>query len=329
MHNLPRILLTVGEPAGIGPDLILQIAQYAWPAELVVVSDPTLLQSRSERIGLPIKLVPLDIKAPPVKHTPFTLKILPVNLSTSVIPGQLNAKNALFVLACLELAAEYCLENLANALVTGPLHKALINQAGIAFKGHTEFLQDFCNAPAVMMMFVVDTIKVALATTHIPLSEVSSNITAQKLQRDLHLLNNELKKRFRIKRPTILVSGLNPHAGESGLLGREEIDIITPTLHILQSQGVHVIGPLPADTLFTEKNLTQADAFFTMYHDQALPVIKYMGFNRAVNVTLGLPIIRTSVDHGTALDLAGTKNADDGSLQAAIHLAIRLTEEYL
>lgn len=321
---IPRILITSGEPAGIGPDILLQMAQFDWQAELVVVSDLNLLLSRAEQLDISIKLRPLNIKNSPEIHQPGTLKILPVDLVAPCQAGQLNLDNALYVIGCLELATEYCLEKMADALVTGPVHKAIINQAGIPFTGHTEFLAEFCNVPQVLMLFVVDRLKVALATTHLPLSAVPNAITTAHLKKSLRLLHHEIKKYFKIDNPKILVSGLNPHAGESGLLGREEIETMIPALADLTAENIDVVGPLPADTLFTEKNLKLADVIFAMYHDQALPVIKHIGFDRAVNLTLGLPIIRTSVDHGTALDVAGTKNAEAGSLKAAIELAIKL-----
>jgi 4-hydroxythreonine-4-phosphate dehydrogenase len=259
-------------------------------------------------------------------HTSGTLKIIPVKLPVAAIPGQLNSANAGFVMDCLTLATDLCLENNAQALVTGPVQKSVINEAGIAFTGHTEFLAARCQASQVIMLFVVDSLKVALLTTHIPLSQVAKAITQNKIIAAVQLLNNELKNRFGIKNPAILVSGLNPHAGESGHLGHEEIDIIEPALDLLRKENIHVIGPLPADTLFTQKYLNTADAVLAMYHDQALPVVKNIGFDRAVNVTLGLPIIRTSVDHGTALDIAGSKNANAGSMQEAVKLAIKLIQ---
>lgn len=323
----PRILITPGEPAGIGPDIVAQIAQQSWPAELVVITDPEMLLARAKQIDLPLKLTEISSAKPPMAHTPGTLKIIPVKLPVAAIPGQLNSANAGFVMDCLTLATDLCLENNAQALVTGPVQKSVINEAGIAFTGHTEFLAARCQASQVIMLFVVDSLKVALLTTHIPLSQVAKAITQNKIIDAVQLLNNDLKNRFGIKKPAILVSGLNPHAGESGHLGHEEIDIIEPALDLLRKENIHVIGPLPADTLFTQKYLNIADAVLAMYHDQALPVVKNVGFDRAVNVTLGLPIIRTSVDHGTALDIAGSKNANAGSMQEAIKLAITLSSQ--
>ena len=324
MLNTLRIVITPGEPAGIGPDITLKVAQKTWPAELVVIADPDLLTARAQQLKLPIKLIPFDIKNSPAQHTPGSLKIIPVKLNTNCIAGKLNGANAPYVLRCLELATDLCLQKKADALVTGPIHKGIMNDAGIAFSGHTEFLAQRCNASQSLMLFVTPTLKVALATTHIPLSSVSAAITREHLIRTVQLLQSELKKRFHLSQPSILVCGLNPHAGEMGHLGREEIDIIEPALNECRAQQINVIGPLPADTIFTEKYLKTADAILAMYHDQALPVVKFQGFGEAVNVTLGLPILRTSVDHGTALDVAGTAQADAGSLIAAIQLAIKL-----
>lgn len=327
MTQIPRILITPGEPAGIGPDIVAELAQQAWPAELVVITDSEMLLARAKQINLPLKLIDVSLSKPPVAHTPGTLKIIPVKLPAPCTPGKLNIANADFVIKCLNLATDLCLENKAEALVTGPVQKSVLNEAGVAFTGHTEFLAARCQASQVLMLFVVDSLKVALLTTHLPLSQVPQAVTQKKLIETIRLLNNELKKRFGIKQPAILVSGLNPHAGEQGHLGREEIDIIEPTLTLLRNENIHVTGPLPADTLFTQKYLSTADAILAMYHDQALPVVKNIGFDRAVNVTLGLPMIRTSVDHGTALDIAGNKKANAGSMQEAVKLAITLSSQ--
>lgn len=327
MKSLPRIIITPGEPAGIGPDIVLKIAQQPWNAELVVVADPDLLMQRAKQLGLPITLSSLDITKPAAANSIQELKIIPIKLNAPCIAGQLNPENAAYVMKSLTIATDYCLQHQADALVTGPIHKAIMNEAGISFSGHTEFLAERSACQSVIMLFVIDQLKVALATTHLPLADVPKKITVDLLVKQLRLLHQELKNRFHISHPHILVSGLNPHAGESGHLGLEEIEIISPALNILRAENIHLTGPLPADTLFTEKNLRLADAIFAMYHDQALPVVKYLGFDRAVNVTLGLPIIRTSVDHGTALDIAGTKAANEGSLKAAILLAISLQDK--
>ncbi len=328
MGMLPRLLLTMGEPAGIGSDIILKIAQLSWPAELIVVGDPALLNARAQQLQLPIQIEPCDLSQAATRHPPGTLKIIPVELAAPCHAGKLNSENAAFVIQCLELATDYCLQRKADALVTGPVHKAILNTAGISFSGHTEFLEQRCNVKKTIMLFIVDKLKIALATTHLPLAEVPKKITIESLVNTIRLLNTELQKYFGYTEPHILVCGLNPHAGESGYLGREEIEVITPALALLRAEKINVTGPLPADTIFTEKYLKSADAIFAMYHDQALPVIKYIGFDRAVNMTLGLPIIRTSVDHGTALDIAGTGLANAGSLSAAIQLAIELSTSY-
>jgi 4-hydroxythreonine-4-phosphate dehydrogenase len=320
-----RILITPGEPAGIGPDIILQIAQQSWSAELIVIADPTLLQSRAALLQLPLKLIPFDPDVPASINQPGTLKIIPLKLAAPCQAGQLNQANATYVIQTLQMAADYCQQQQVDALVTGPVHKGILNDARMAFTGHTEFFAHHCNVQQPIMLFVTPQTKVALITTHLALSEVPSAITAEKIKNVLRILNHELAKKFKITQPKILVCGLNPHAGEQGHLGREEIEIITPALNELRDEKINLKGPLPADTIFTEEYLKEADAIVAMYHDQALPVVKYMGFGNAVNVTLGLPFIRTSVDHGTALDAAGTLKANPGSLAAALKLAIQLS----
>lgn len=326
MANVPRIIITPGEPSGIGPDITIKIAQKTWDAELIAVCDPELLASRAKLLNLPLKIIVIENLATGSVHQAGTLKVIPVKLNAPSVPDKLNRENVPYVIHCLELATHLCLQNQAHALVTGPVNKSIMNEnSDTVFTGHTEFLAKYCNVPEVIMLFVADGLKTALLTTHLPLSEVPKAITKEKLNRTLRLFHTELKKRFKIDNPKILVCGLNPHAGENGHLGREEIDIIEPVIKTLQTENLSVDGPLPADTIFTEKYLKNADAILAMYHDQALPVIKYLGFGHAVNVTLGLPIIRTSVDHGTALDIAGTGKADSGSLEAAMKLAIELS----
>lgn len=327
MTAIARIVITPGEPAGIGPDIILKMIQEKCSAQLIVVCDPELLITRAKKLNLPLTLQEWETNNPPSVHLPGHLFISPVTLHTPSEPGKLNIENAPYVLRCLDVATRYCLDGVADALVTGPVQKSVMNEAGIEFTGHTEFLAKACNANDVIMLFVAGKMKVALVTTHLPLSNVPEAITKEKILRITRLLQHELKKRFAINNPTILVCGLNPHAGENGHLGREEIDIITPALQELRKEKIDVVGPLPADTVFTEKYLKSADSILAMYHDQALPVVKYLGFGNAVNVTLGLPIIRTSVDHGTALDIAGTGAADEGSMKAAVELAIELTHQ--
>ncbi|VVC72614.1 4-hydroxythreonine-4-phosphate dehydrogenase PdxA [Aquicella lusitana] len=318
-------MLTPGEPAGIGPDIIAQIAQQAWPVELVVVSDPDLLLERAKAIGLPLQLSLCHAEETPLPHQAGRLKYVSVPLNEKVVPGKLNPANAHYVLRTLELAAEWCLQKKADAVVTGPVHKGVINDAGIPFTGHTEFFAQCAGVKDTVMLFVVDQLKVALATIHVPLARVPLTLTKDSLQTTLTILHDSLQKYFRISSPRLLVCGLNPHAGEGGYLGREEIDIIEPVIAALRKQHYHIDGPLAADTIFTPMYLREADAILAMYHDQALPLVKYIGFGNAVNVTLGLPFVRTSVDHGTALDVAGTGKADAGSLLAAIRLAIQIT----
>ncbi|HET8883105.1 MAG TPA: 4-hydroxythreonine-4-phosphate dehydrogenase PdxA [Solimonas sp.] len=330
MSTPARILVTPGEPAGIGPDLVCAIAQQTWPAELVAVADPALLQARASALGLPLRLTSADLTDPPQAAQAGELRVLPVSLATPAIAGTLDARNAGYVLETLRRAADACLRGSAHALVTGPVQKSVINDAGIAFSGHTEFLADCCagagRPPQPVMMLVAGTLRVALLTTHLPLRAVADALSGERLATTLAILDADLRRRFGIARPRILVCGLNPHAGEAGHLGREELDVMHPALAAARAAGIDAVGPLPADTLFTPKYLDHADAVLAMYHDQGLPVLKYAGFGRAVNVTLGLPIVRTSVDHGTALDLAGSGKADAGSLRAALRLAIELAQ---
>jgi 4-hydroxythreonine-4-phosphate dehydrogenase len=317
------IVITPGEPAGIGPDITIQIAQQSWPCQLTVVADPDLLLQRAKQLGLPLRL---NTSGQCETHQPGTLNIIPVSLNVPADPGVLNPANASYVLQTLVIAAELCNKKMANAIVTGPVHKGVINQANIPFTGHTEFFAHACKVEHTVMLFVVDELKVALATTHIPLAKVPHAITRERLLLVISILNSELKQKFHIQAPRILVCGLNPHAGEGGYLGREEIEVIAPTLRELQEQHYIINGPLPADTIFTPQNLKQADVVLAMYHDQALPVVKYAGFGHAVNVTLGLPFIRTSVDHGTAIGIAGSGGADAGSMCAALELAIKMCQ---
>jgi 4-hydroxythreonine-4-phosphate dehydrogenase len=320
--KIPRIALTPGEPAGIGPDLSLLLAQQAQTVELVTVCDPELLQQRATRLGLPFQFRLFDPGRNAQRPTPGELCILPVRTNTAVQCGVLDARNARYALNTLDAAIDGCQSGQFDALVTGPLHKGNINDAGIPFSGHTEYLAAATRTEDVVMMLATSSLRVALVTTHIPLSRVSSYITADRLQRIIRVLHTGLQSRFGIDRPHIKVCGLNPHAGEGGHLGREEIEVIIPALQGLRDEGIDLEGPLPADTVFNRDSIEHCDAILAMYHDQGLPVLKHSGFGRAVNVTLGLPIIRTSVDHGTALDLAGTGNIDTGSLQTAIDSAL-------
>ncbi|MCP4697170.1 MAG: 4-hydroxythreonine-4-phosphate dehydrogenase PdxA [Gammaproteobacteria bacterium] len=319
----PRLALTPGEPAGVGPDIALQLARHDLNAEIVVFADPELLQQRARLLRLEIKL---DVRS---KHSGAhnesgVLKVVPIPLKQSVSAGILRSGNASYVLNSLELACRACLEREYDALVTGPVHKGIINEAGIPFSGHTEFLARQCEAPQAVMMLAAKKLRVALATTHLPLAAVSAALTADKLETVIRILHRDLRERFGLDSPRILVCGLNPHAGEDGHLGREEIISIIPVIEKLSSEGFRLTGPVPADTAFTHEALAQTDVVLSMYHDQGLPVLKHLGFGEAVNITLGLPIIRTSVDHGTALTIAGTSRARAGSLYCAIHIAAEM-----
>lgn len=322
---LNRLVLTPGEPAGIGPDLVVRLAQQPRDCEIVAICDPDLLTVRARMLGLPLSLdILADAALPAAATRAGQLRVLPVPLAVPCHPGTTDPANASYVLATLAQAIDLCRTRRADAMVTGPVHKAVINQAGHAFSGHTDFIADRTGAAHVVMMLATPGLRVALATVHIPLAEVPAQLTRSSLAGTLRVLDADLRRHFGIPRPRILVAGLNPHAGESGYLGREEIDVIEPVLDQAREAGMDVEGPLPADTLFTPDKLARADAVLAMYHDQGLPVIKHLGFGRTVNVTLGLPIIRTSVDHGTALDLAGTDAVDTGSMNAAVAMADEL-----
>jgi 4-hydroxythreonine-4-phosphate dehydrogenase len=319
-----RIVVTTGEPAGIGPDLALASALSDWPTELVFAGDPGLLAARAARLGLPLVPSEWSADAAPVPHRAGTLPVLSARLGAAATPGRPDPANARYVLALLDAAAEGCMAGRFAAMVTAPVQKSSINDAGIPFQGHTEYLAAKAGGAHPVMLLVAGQLRVALATTHLPLAAVPRAITSAGLERTLLVLDRGLRESLGIAAPRIVVCGLNPHAGEGGHLGREEIEVIRPTVESLAARGVGVTGPVPADTAFTPAALERADAVLAMYHDQGLPVIKHAGFGHAVNVTLGLPFHRASVDHGTALDLAGTGRADPGSLFAAIRLAGRL-----
>jgi 4-hydroxythreonine-4-phosphate dehydrogenase len=314
-----RLAVTVGEPAGVGPDICLLLARTP-PAdtELTFIGDARLLADRGAALCLPF-----DIQ-PDTAHAPGALRVLQVDLPRRPPPGRPDPANALALLEGLDQAVAGCLAGRFDALVTAPLDKGVIADAGVPFSGHTEYLAARCGCEQVVMMLVAGDLRVALATTHLPLRQVPDALTVAGLGGTLRILDGDLRRRFGLSRPRIAVCGLNPHAGERGHLGREEIDVIAPAIAAARAQGLDVAGPLPADTLFTPARLAPFDAVLAMYHDQGLPVLKYAGFGQAVNVTLGLPIIRTSVDHGTAYDLAGTGKADAGSLRAAARLAVEL-----
>ena len=319
-----RVAITPGEPAGIGPDVTLQLAQRDWPVELVVVADPALLRERAAKLGLPLTLRDYQPGVAARPQAAGTLTVLPVSAPQPVKAGELCVANGHYVLDTLARACDGCLNGEFAALVTGPVHKGVINDAGIPFSGHTEFFAERAGCARVVMMLATEALRVALATTHLPLKDVSAAITRDSLHEVINILHADLQSKFGLAQPHIFVCGLNPHAGEGGHMGREEIDVIIPALDELRRSGIQLTGPLPADTLFQPKYLQHADAVLSMYHDQGLPVLKYQGFGRAVNITLGLPFIRTSVDHGTALELAGQGNADAGSFITALNLAITM-----
>ena len=320
-----RFAVTPGEPAGIGPDLCLLLAAEPQPHPLIAITSRDLLAERAAQLGLAVVLLPVSPDAWPDQPAPAgSLYVWDTPLATPVTAGQLDSRNAAFVLQTLTRAGQGCLDGDFAGMITAPVHKGVINESGIAFSGHTEFLADLTQTAQVVMMLATHGLRVALVTTHLPLRDIADAITAERLERVTRILHADLRDKFGITQPRILVCGLNPHAGEGGHLGREEIDIIEPALERLRAEGMDLRGPLPADTLFTPKYLEHCDAVLAMYHDQGLPVLKYKGFGAAVNVTLGLPIIRTSVDHGTALDRAGAGEVDDGSLAEAIALAFEL-----
>ncbi len=320
----PRIAITSGEPAGIGPDLCLMLAKRKINAEITVIGDMQMLSQRAKLLKFDVNLISYQ---PDQLNKPNTLSVLHIPTHTPVIAGRLNAANSPYVLNTLTCAMDGCLSGAFDAMVTAPVHKGIINYAAIDFTGHTEFLAEHTNTPQVVMMLVGGGLRVALATTHLPLSKVPAAINQTDLEKTIRILCADLISKFGIKNPRIFVAGLNPHAGENGYLGDEEIRIINPVLDKLRNEGMQLIGALPADTLFTKRHLDEADAVLAMYHDQGLPVLKYASFGKGVNITLGLPIIRTSVDHGTALDLAGTWEIEIGSMLAAIDLAIELANK--
>lgn len=310
------LVITSGEPAGIGPDLCLQLARHEQP--LVVIADKALLQQRAVQLGID---VPLHDYAAAIPQMPGKLSVLHVPLVHPAQAGKLDAANGPYVLETLRRAVQGCLSGEFAGMVTAPVHKGVINDAGIPFTGHTEFLAELTHTPQVVMMLAGGGMRVALATTHLPLREVADAITAPLLENVLRIMQRDLQRRSGIAQPRILVAGLNPHAGEGGHLGREEIEVMIPVLDKLRAEGINVSAPLPADTLFAAHRLRECDAVLTMYHDQGLPVLKHASFGEGVNITLGLPFVRTSVDHGTALELTGTGKADVGSLLEAIKVA--------
>ena len=321
-----RLVVTPGEPAGIGPDLCLLTAPGPADADLFYVADPALLQQRAQLLGKKISINLCSPDSPPRVPAGGTrepvFNVIPVPLAAAVTPGRLDASNSPYVIETLRIATQACLAGDFDGLVTGPVHKGIINDAGIAFTGHTEFLAQLCGGTTPVMMLQSDTLRVALVTTHVPLSQVSQLITAERVTRVIEILLRSLTEDFAVTQPALYVCGLNPHAGENGHLGREEIEVLIPVIEKFRCAGFNVTGPLPADTIFLDKILKRADAILAMYHDQGLPVLKATGFGQAVNITLGLPVVRVSVDHGVALDLAAQRSAiHTGSFLRAISLA--------
>jgi 4-hydroxythreonine-4-phosphate dehydrogenase len=322
---LPRIVVTSGEPAGIGPDTCVALAQDDWACDLVVAADAGLLAATAESLRLPLNVVLYDRAGPHVAHRAGTLKVLHIAAARPVIAGTPDIGNAGYVIAMLDRACDGCVNGEFAAMVTAPVQKSTLLDAGFAFSGHTEYLAARTGAALPVMMLLNDRLRVALVTTHLALADVPQAITRERLRATLRIVHGGLQRHFSLAAPRIAVLGLNPHAGEGGHLGREEIDVIDPVIRELRAQGLNLQGPVPADTAFTPRFLETADVLVAMYHDQGLPVIKHVGFGDAVNMTLGLPIVRTSVDHGTALSLARSGKADTGSLRAALRAAVKLS----
>jgi 4-hydroxythreonine-4-phosphate dehydrogenase len=336
MQKNISIAITPGEPAGIGPELTLKLAKNSFDFEIVAIANLKMLKQQAKQLELDVQFEAFNAKENLKSHQASTLKVLNVAISDPVKPGILNKNNSSYVIETLKIAVDLVENKTLHALTTAPVQKSIINDAGISFSGHTEFIADITSGHPVMLLAneTLDKntnsyLRVALVTTHLPLSEVAPNITADRITKVIKVLHHDLVHRFGIYKPYIAVCGLNPHAGESGQLGKEENEIIIPTLEILRQQGINIEGPLPADTAFTKHKLKGKDAVVAMYHDQGLPVIKHQGFGEVVNVTLGLPIIRTSVDHGTALDIAGQGIADESSLLTAVNLAAKLSNKSL
>lgn len=326
MSTCLRLAVTSGEPAGIGPDLCVDIAQYDFPCELVIIGDPKLIEQRAKSLGKTVKIKLIDLEQAPVPSVANELTVLPLSLHGECQAGELTTDNSAYVIATLQHALDGCQSGHFDGMVTTPVHKGIINDAGIEFTGHTEFLADGAGVDQVVMMLATEQLKVALATTHLPLIEISQNITQNSLTDVICIIQNSFRTQFGIEQAKIAVCGLNPHAGEGGHLGMEEIDTIIPVIERCKEQGMAVTGPWPADTIFVKEKLADYDVVLAMYHDQGLPVLKHQGFGLAVNVTLGLPFIRTSVDHGTALELAGTGQAKSSSLLSAINMAITMAK---
>ena len=321
---IPRIVVTSGEPAGVGPDACVSLAQSDWQADLIVAADSELLAATAAALELPIRLEIYEPSQAAKTHRAGTLKVLHIPTHHTVIAGRPDLRNAAYVIEMLDRACDGCMNGEFAAMVTAPVQKSTLIEAGYPFSGHTEYLAARTRAALPVMLLVNDRLRVALVTTHLALADVPRAITRERLRATLRIVNTDMERHFSLAAPRIAVLGLNPHAGEAGHLGREELDIIQPVIAELKQQGLHLQGPVPADTAFTPRFLNTVDVIVAMYHDQGLPVIKHVGFGNAVNMTLGLPILRTSVDHGTALALARTGTADTGSLRAALSLAIDL-----
>ena len=326
MTKILKVAVTPGEPAGIGPDLVLKLSQQAWDCQLVVYADATMMAERAKLLNIEVDLIPYEDDSTYIQK-PKQLLVKHIPVAAPVVAGELDSENGHYVVETLRQACDANIEGTFDAVVTGPVHKGIINKAGISFSGHTEFFANQSNCSDVVMMLATEGLRVCLATTHIPLQYVSKAITPERLDKVIHIIHTDMKLKFGIESPKIYVCGLNPHAGEDGHLGNEEILVITPKLNELREQGIDLVGPLPADTIFQPKYLEKADAVLAMYHDQGLPVLKYKGFGASVNITLGLPFIRTSVDHGTAADLAGSGDIDCGSFEKAINKAIKLAKK--
>lgn len=324
-HAIPRLIVSPGEPAGIGPDVLLAAAAHTYPAEIVAIGDVDLFQQRNAALGLSVQLEHADLSASPTESKSNTLKIVHKALPVVAKAGQLDPRNAKYVLDVLDDCVAACQNHTASAMVTGPIQKSVLNSVYHNFSGHTEYLAEKTHCEVPVMMLATEELRVALVTTHAPLKQIPELITRSRLQTILEILHKDLQTKFGLSKPKILVAGLNPHAGEEGHLGTEEIEVISPVIKALQAKGFNLVGPLPADTLFTDTYLRDADAVLAMYHDQGLPVLKYKGFGNAINITLGLPINRTSVDHGTALELAGTGKANPASMKLAIQTAIDMS----
>ena len=323
-HTVPKLILTTGEPAGIGPDLVLATTLLEWDAHLIAVGNESLLSERARALGLDVEFVPYSSTDPISRHHAGCLPLIDLPLSAPCTAGKIDPRNASYILAQLDLAVSLCESGECQGMVTAPVHKATINESGVPFSGHTEYLAEATHAEQVVMLLASGDLRVALATTHLPLRAVPDAIEPAKLESTLTVLHRDLITRFGLHQPRITVLGLNPHAGEGGHLGHEDLTIIAPVCNALRERGLAITGPVPPDSAFIPNMRAKTDAYLAMYHDQGLPVLKALGFNGAVNITLGLPIIRTSVDHGTALDLAASGKADAGSLKAAIQAAIDL-----